>query len=170
MPDKATRAGAGGVAVRHVDVLQWLRWRGAQCVLAFALLATGCAKPAPEQAVRTQLQALQAAIDARDAGAVEALLAEDFIGNDGMDRRAARQLAAGMFLRYRDVGASLGPVTVELRGAGDAVARFDVLVTGGSGGLLPERGRVYAVQTGWRDVDGAWLLRSAQWQGGAARE
>lgn len=136
----------------------------AWCALALALLSAGCAGPVPEQAVRAQLQALQAAIDARDAGAVQELLADDFIGNDGLDRRGARQLAAGMFLRYRDVDAKLGPVEVELRGDTDAVARFDLLATGGEGGLLPERGQVYRVETGWRHVDSEWRLRSASWK------
>jgi hypothetical protein len=142
----------------------WHRRLFAALVAASLLLAGGCAKQAPEAAVRAQLQALQGAIDARDAGAVHALLADDFIGNDGLDKRGARQLAAGVFLRYRDVGARLGPVEVELRGDADAIARFTVLATGGSGGFLPERGQVYAVQTGWRRVDGEWRLRSAQWQ------
>lgn len=128
------------------------------------LLAGSCARQAPEAAVRAQVQALQGAIDARDAGAVRALLTDDFIGNDGLDKRGARQLAAGVFLRYRDVAARLGPVEVELRGDADAIARFTMLATGGSGGFLPERGQVYAVQSGWRRVDGEWRLRSAQWQ------
>lgn len=136
----------------------------AWCALALALLSAGCAGPAPEQAVRAQLQALQSAIDARDAGAVEALLADDFIGNEGLDKRGARQLAAGMFLRYRDIGVQLGPVEVELRGDTDAVARFNLLATGSSGGLLPENGQAYRVETGWRYIDGEWRLRSASWK------
>ena len=107
---------------------------------------------------------MQQAIDARDAGDVEALLAEDFIGNDGLDRRGARQLAAGMFLRYRDAGARIGPVSVELRGESEAVARFSVLATAGNGGLLPEQGQVYQVETGWRLVDGEWRLLNASWK------
>lgn len=136
------------------------------CAALVALALTGmpgCARDDPEQQVRAQLTRLQAAIDARDAGDVHALLAEDFVGNEGMDQRAARQLAAATFLRYRDVGARFGPVTVELRGSRDATARFTVLATGGSGGLLPEQGQVFDVQTGWRLVDGQWQLLSAQW-------
>lgn len=136
----------------------------AWCALALALLSAGCAGPVPEQAVRAQLQALQSAIDARDAGAVEALLADDFIGNEGLDKRGARQLAAGMFLRYRNIGVQLGPVEVELRGDTDAVARFNLLATGSSGGLLPENGQAYRVETGWRYIDGEWRLRSASWK------
>lgn len=136
----------------------------AACVLvAVVLVAPACTRDDPEQAVRAQLARLQGAIDARDAGDVHALLAEDFVGNDGMGRREARQLAAGTFLRYRDVGARFGPVDIELRGSRDATARFTVLATGGSGGLVPEQGQVFDVQTGWRLVDGQWQLLSARW-------
>ena len=128
-----------------------------------ALLVAGCGKDDPEQAVRLQVEAMQAAIDARDAGDVEGLLARDFVGNDGMDRRAIRQLAAGVFLRHREVAAKVGPVSVELRGESDAIARFSVLATGGSGGFLPQSGQVYQVETGWRLVDGEWKLLSANW-------
>lgn len=135
------------------------RWMALACVLALA----ACAKPGPEQAVRDRIAALQEAVDARDVGDVQAFLAADFIGNQGMDRHAARQLAAGVFLRHRDVAARIGPAEVELRGDSDAVARFTVVATGGSGGLLPESGQVYRVETGWRLVDGEWTLLSASW-------
>ena len=133
-------------------------------LVAAIALAAGCSRTPPEQAIRHQIEAMQVAVDARDAGAVDDLLADDFIGNDGLDRQGARRLAAGMFLRYRDVSAKLGPATVELRGERDAVATFTVLATGGSGGLLPDSGQVYQVETGWRIVDGEWKLLSANWK------
>ena len=136
---------------------------GRLACIGLLLVVSACSRSDPEQAVRAQLEALQQAIDARDAGAVEDLLAEDFIGNEGMDRRGAKQLAAAVFLRHREIGARLGPVTVEPRGEGEAIARFSVLATGGSGGLLPEQGQVYQVQTGWRLQDGDWKLLNASW-------
>jgi hypothetical protein len=143
------------------------QFRGFQRVLAIGVLTfvalAGCSRATPEEAVRTQVAALQAAIDARDAGEVEELLAEDFVGNDGLDRRGARQLAVAVFLRHRDVAAKVGPVSVELRGTTDAIARFNVLATGGSGGLLPDSGQVYRVETGWRLLDGDWRLVNASW-------
>lgn len=131
--------------------------------VAVCLLLAACAKDDPEQAVRHQVDAMQAAIDARDAGEVEDLLAQDFVGNDGMDRRGLKQLAAAVFLRHREVAAKVGPVSVELRGETDAIARFSVLATGGSGGFLPESGQVYQVETGWRLIDGEWMLINASW-------
>jgi len=149
-------------ALQHKVARHWSHSSLLALVAAFALLS-GCARTSPEQAIRQRMEVLQAAVDARDAGAVDALLADDFIGNDGLDRQGARRLAAGMFLRYRDVSARLGPATVELRGERDAIARFSVLATGGSGGLLPDSGQVYQVETGWRLVDGEWKLLSASW-------
>ena len=137
---------------------------GWTAMLVVAACLGGCARSDAEAEVRAGIAQLQEAIDARDAGDIEALLADDFVGNDGLDRRGARRLAAGVFLRHRDVAAVLGPVTVELRGERDAVARFSVLATGGSGGLLPEQGQLYRVETGWRMSDGDWKLVNASWQ------
>ena len=143
--------------------------RGLQRILhalapVLLLVLAACGRDAPEQAVRSQVEAMQLAIDERDAGAIDELLADDFIGNEGMDRRGAKQLAVAVFLRHRDVGAKVGPVSVELRGETDALARFSVLATGGSGGLLPDSGQLYQVETGWRLVDGEWKLLSASWK------
>lgn len=135
-------------------------------VLAFSLavLASACSRTPPEQAILENLDAMQSAIAARDAGAVDALLADDFIGSDGLDREGARRLAAVMFLQYRDVSVKLGPATVELRGDRNAMAHFTVLATGGSGGLLPDSGQAYEVETGWRMAGGGWKLLSAEWK------
>ncbi len=147
--------------------MQHCRWNARLCALVLVCLLIGvmaaCSRTPPEQAVRQQLEALQSAIDARDAGAVHDLLAEDFIGNQGMDRRGARQLAVAVFMRHRDVGARMGPVTVELRSETEATASFSVLATGGDGGLLPGNGQVFDVETGWRLVDGDWRLLNARW-------
>jgi hypothetical protein len=139
-------------------------WLPAWAALAACLLLAACSRVSPEQAVMDRIGAMQEAIDARDAGALDDLIADDFVGNDGLDKRGARQLAVATFLRYREVSAKLGPAKVELRGEHDAVARFSVLATGGSGGLLPDSGQVYEVETGWRLVDGEWKLLNASWK------
>lgn len=147
--------------------MQHFPWTRTLRELALAWLVlvatTACSRAPPEQAVRQQLEDLQTAIDARDAGAVHDLLADEFIGNGGMDSRGARQLAVAIFLRHRDVGARLGPVTVEIRSEAEAVASFSLLATGGDGGLLPGNGQVFDVETGWRLEDGQWRLLNARW-------
>ena len=147
--------------MQHDRSTKRLRAIASVCLLIAAL--TACVRTPPEQAVRQQLDALQLAINARDARAVQDLLAEDFIGNHGIDRRGARQLAVAVFLRHRDVGARLGPVTVQIRSETEVTAKFSVLATGGDGGLLPGNGQVFDVETGWRQVDGTWRMLNARW-------
>jgi len=129
------------------------------CVLALA----ACSRPAPEQALRDAIAQMQAAIEARDAGALDEHVAEDFIGPDGMDRKDARRLAQLVFLRNHDIGATLGPLQVSMQD-GHASVRFSAALTGGSGTLLPDSAQVYEVTTGWRMRDDAWELVSADWK------
>lgn len=147
--------------------MQQFRWLKTLGMLALActlmIATTSCSRVPAEQAVRKQLEVLQSAIDARDAGAVHDVLADDFVGNDGLDRRGAHRLAVAMFLQHRNVGARMGPVTIKVRSDSEATARFSVLATGGNGGLLPESGQVFQVDTGWRLIDGDWKLLNASW-------
>lgn len=130
------------------------------CVLC--LLLAGCGREDAEQALRDDIASLQAALEARDAGAVADLLAEDFVGNDGLDRDGARRLAAVYFLRHRDIGVTLGPLDVRLQG-NHATVRGTAVLTGGRGGLLPERGRMRDVTSGWRREGDRWRMTSLSW-------
>jgi hypothetical protein len=133
-------------------------------VLYACLAAAACQRATPEQQLRDTVDGLQQAIDERDAGDVARTLAADFVGNDGLDREAARRMATAMFLQHRQVGARLGPLEVRMTGDAHAKVEFTAALTGGSGGWLPDSGQVYRVRTGWRIEDGEWRMSSAQWQ------
>jgi ketosteroid isomerase-like protein len=138
-----------------------------RALVALALWAgvAGCAKEPEEEALRDTVAALEAAVERRDADGVEELLAEDFIGEGGLDRSGAQRLAALMFLRHREVRTTLGPLEVEMQGTRASV-RFTAVVTGGGPRALPDAARVYRVETGWRFEGGEWLLSSADWERG----
>ncbi len=136
--------------------------RIAWSVVACALLGA-CDAPPPEEALRVAVSGLETAVEARDAGAIEDVLAEDFAGPDGMDRTAARRMAAVTFLRQREVGVAIGPLDVTILDD-HATVRFTAALTGGSGGWMPESGSLYRVETGWRRDGGDWLLTSARWE------
>lgn len=137
----------------------FVKWVYAVCL---AVVLVGCAKGDPEQALRASITGLQAAVDGRDAGAVEALLAEDFIGPEGLDRLGARRMAQLVFLQHQNVSATLGPLEITMQDD-HATVQFTAVLTGGAGGLLPEAGQLYNVETGWRSEDGQWRLTSAKW-------
>ena len=125
-------------------------------------LSASCSRSDPEVALRTRVESLAAAIEARDPAAMQQHLAADFIGNDGLDREAARRLAVGYVLRHRDLGVTVGPLEVEMA-SDHATVRCKAVLQGGSGRALPDSARIYEVESGWRMEGGEWRLASARW-------
>ncbi len=139
-------------AVLHV-VISGLLW--------FVLAA--CSRMPPEQALRRDVAALQAAIETRNADAVAAALDPAFIGPDGMDARAARGLAALQFMGHREVAVRLGPLQVQMQGAQAEVGTTAVM-TGGQGGWLPDRAQAWQLASVWRREGEHWRLLRLDWQ------
>jgi len=133
-------------------------------VAAVVLVALcACARGTPEQRLRATVSSLQAAIEARDAGDIRRVLADDFVGPEGLDREGAVRMAQAMFLRHRGIGVTIaGPLQVRMQ-PDHASVRFEAALSGGSGGILPDAVRLYSVETGWRLQDGDWRLTSASW-------
>lgn len=146
-----------------VSVVLSRGWSVAALCALLVLALAACSRGTPEERLRAQLAQLQQAVDARDASAVSEVLADDFVGNEGMDREAARRLALAVFMRHRDVGLRAGPLDVKMNGDAHATVSFTAAATAGSGGLLPDSAQVYRVRSGWRLQDGDWRLTSAQW-------
>ena len=129
---------------------------------ALALLAA-CTRTPPEARLRGTLAELQHAVAARDAAGIRGLLADDFVGPDGLDKADAVRFAQGMFLRYRDVGVHTGPFDLQVQGD-HARVRCDAVLTGGAGGPWPDTGQAYSVRTGWRLEGGEWRLVALEWK------
>src|SRR3546814_16862390 len=60
------------------------------------------------------------------------------------------------------IGVTPGPLDVEMQGD-HATVRTTGVLTGGSGALLPERGRVHPVVSGLRREGGDWRMTSLAW-------
>lgn len=125
----------------------------------------GCARQPPEQRLRQTIAAMQEAVESGAPADFMAPVATDFVGNGGLDRAGLERLLKAQLLLNRKVAAQTGPVTVEMgEGGGTATVRFSVLLVGGSGGLLPERGDMQELVSGWREEQGQWRLYSASWR------
>lgn len=141
-----------------------MRGRTWIAMAVIAVVLWGCSRTTPEQRLRETVAALQAAIEARDAGGIREVLADDFVGPEGLDRQAAVRMAQASFLRHRDIGVTMaGPLQVRMQ-PGHATVRFETALTGGSGKLLPDSARLYSVETGWRLDGDDWRLTSASWK------
>lgn len=130
--------------------------------LVVAMLLAACRHAPPEQRLREEIARMQAALEARQPDAVMEGVAGDFRGPDGWDRHVLRRTMQVGLLARGQVGVTLGRLRVEM-GQGHATARFDALLTGGTGRWLPEEARAYEVETGWREEGGQWRLVSAEW-------
>jgi len=140
-------------------------WRCGWAVFTLYVLLlgiTGCNREPPEQRLRQTIAEMQAAIEQGQPRTFMNHVASDFIGNESLDQAGLGQLLRGQLLLNAKVGIQTGPLTVEMQ-KNTATVRFTVLLTGSGGGLLPERGQMQQVISGWREVDGQWQLYSAQW-------
>lgn len=145
MESKARRAVLAGMA------LLWL------------VTAIGCARTPPEERLRERIGEMQQAMEERSPSDFFDGVAEDFSGGSGLDREGARNYMRAQVLRNAAIGVTLGPLDIQLHGE-RATVKFSVVLTGGSGGFLPDSARPWAVTTGWRDGPDGWQLISASWE------
>lgn len=123
-----------------------------------ALLA--CRSDKPEDQVRKAFETCRAAVEAGDAAAAAAPLDPAFRGPDGMDKATARFFLMGT-LRQEKVGVTVLRNEVAVR-ANEALQEVDLILTGRSGGLLPQDASHRSFQLRWRKSSGDWKLIELQ--------
>jgi hypothetical protein len=140
--------------------------RVAALLLAGAFVA-GCAPPPDDETrLRERLATMIEALESGDIDDFMAPIASDFVaGERGLDRRAVALLARRERLARESIRIRRVDTEVERVGEQRALVRFRALATGGTG-LLPDEGRFWAVETGWRKRGGDWEMISANWQPG----
>ena len=138
---------------------------GPGLTLLVGLLVVLAACSVPGRAALRTVAAMEAAVEAGSPAGFMRHVSEDFSGNHGdYDRQRLQATLRAIMLRYRNISVLLGPLAVTLHGEDRATVGVDVLVSGGSGGLLPESGRRLRIESGWRLEDGHWRCISATWQ------
>jgi hypothetical protein len=132
---------------------------------AVAWVAGSCSQPlSVEQQVITVIRDMEASIEAGERRPFIARVDSGFTGQDTvMTRDQLNAMVLYQLNRHERVHVQLLPIQVTPVNPGEAAAHFDVLLTGGAG-WLPDSGQVLKVVTGWRLVDGDWLLQTASWK------
>lgn len=143
---------------------------GRALVLLMAGVVVACGPAPPDEAqIRARIDEMQQALEEGNVRAFLAPVAEDFSGEGrNIDRRGARLLLNRELRAHERLKARLFDIEVELRGEDRATASMHAVTTGGSG-LIPDTGRWYRVESGWRRDDGEWMLISARWKPVAGR-
>lgn len=150
--------------MQRLSICLYSGLRAAWWLLLIAAAIAGCSRSPTEQALRQTLDSMQESAEERDIGDFMDGVATDFVGNSSeFDRKGLERLLRMMALRHQSIGVTRMALDVEMHGD-RAVVRMQILVTGGSGGLLPEQGQLFDTESAWRFVDGQWHLGSATWK------
>lgn len=135
--------------------------------VAFALcgvLLAACSRPPEEERIRSAMVQMQEALEGGRPADVMQHVSMDFTGDGGsVDREALHNLLRAQVLGNASIGIMTGPVEIE-RNGDRATVRVTATFTGGNARWLPERGSVYRLTSGWREVDGEWKVFNAQWE------
>ena len=126
--------------------------------MALALLA--CRSDKPEDQVRKAFGTCVTAVEAGDAAAAAQPLDATFRGPEGMDKAAARLFLMGIF-RQEKVGVTVVRNEVTVTG-NEAFQEVDLLLTGRSGGLLPQDASRRSFGLRWRKTGGDWRILEIQ--------
>lgn len=140
-----------------------MRWVLSSLLVAFSLLACNDELSVEQQVIAT-LRSMEAAAEEGQHFEFMGYVADTFSGQqDSMDRREFHRFMIFQINQNRRLQAKFFPIHVQSSIDDQAVARFKLLVTGG-GGLLPERGELFAVETHWLRDGGDWKLDKADWE------
>lgn len=131
-------------------------------VLACCLLGA-CSGNDDESALRANLDAMEAAIEAQSPRDFMDYVADDFRAeSEAMNKEQLRAYLLGIRFRNPNIQITLGPAEIQLFDD-RATVRVTVFVAGGAG-LLPERAEQVTVLSHWQKVDGDWLCFDADWE------
>lgn len=133
------------------------------CCLVLILAACGPELDDRARIERT-IEEMTLALETGDVSDFMAPVAEDFVAVNGrLDRRSLGLLVRRERLARDAIGIQRLDTRVRIIGDARAVVSFRALATGGTG-LLPDEGRFWKVETGWRRDGDEWMLISAEWQ------
>ena len=134
-------------------------------LLTFCLLTViACDKTSEQDLVIATIRNMEAAAESAEGAEFMAHVADDFAGNQGMDRRLLKSILLRQLNQYSKITAQLGPIRVTIHDGEPlrATAKFEALLLGGQG-WLPEDGQLYEFTTGWRKKGSKWMLINTEW-------
>lgn len=121
---------------------------------------TACRSHTPEEEVRKAFESCRTAVEAGDATAATEPLDPAFRGPEDLNKASARLYLMGVF-RQEKVGATVVRNEVAVRG-NEALQEVDLILTGRSGGLLPQEASQRTFHLRWRKSGGVFRLLELQ--------
>lgn len=136
-------------------------------ILGLALLLlvlAACHRSSDEERLLQAMDAMELAMESGETGDFMEFLAEDFTANAGdMDRSAMQRMLAAQALSNAHIRVLRTATDIQVTG-NRATIQTTVVLEGGSGRWLPERGSSFGITSGWRLDDGQWKCVNALWE------
>lgn len=124
----------------------------------------GCHRSSDEELIRARIAAMADAVEKHQVGTIDDALMAPFSAQQGQyDKKALLNWMRLLLLKNAAVTVSVNHVALKISGE-RADAQLTVLILGGPGGLIPEKGRLLNVESVWRKTGDGWQVYSAQWR------
>jgi len=131
-------------------------------IFALPFLISGCSSTSAELQIKKQMESMQQAINEKSLSDFMSYFAKDFLGNDSLSRTDLRSLIFFHFRHNRTISTLKWQADIEVK---NLLAKVKVyVVLAGSNNKLPEKGRVYTIDSVWQNRNGEWLISSAKWK------
>jgi len=134
--------------------------------LAAALLLTACGPAGtPEDEIRALIDRAEAAAEARDAGGLRALVADDYRDGDGRGAEDIRRYVQGYLIAHQSIHLITRIDAIEIRGAEVAHAIVAVGMLGrDSDAAWDLAADIYRFDLRFAREDGEWRVTRADWR------
>lgn len=142
-----------------VIVLKFINLRLGLLIILAILQA--CSQPTAEQQVREQLGLMITAIEAQDLGDFMDGIHPSFEGSHQTDWRKLRGLIFFQLQRNRSISVYQWDADITVSDEQATVSIKIVVI--GSNKVLPERGRLYNIESNWIKSDAQWRVKNANW-------
>ena len=138
-------------------------------MLLAALLLHGCSEPdSPEQQIRNTIEAAKQAAESRDLSDFRDIIADDFRDARGHDKHTVSRMAAGYFLRNKNIHLFTRVNDIRFPTADLAEAQVYVAMTAQFAAdldsLLNLRADLYQFDLRFIKRQDDWLLENARWK------
>lgn len=132
--------------------------------IPFLLLLAAC-RPAPpaEKQIMMRIEQLQQLAEKKQLRSVMDFFSDDFQGPRDRNKAA---LQGRLFFHFRynpTVRVYISNIDIQVNEDGQARVSCHFLATG-SQDVMPDKGRLYRVESSWRKEDGAWRIYYADWE------
>ncbi len=149
---------------RRADKAAWGQWTWMLGAAFLGAILASCQRSSDEEQLLQAIDAMEIAVEAGETSDFMEYLAEDFTANDGeLDRTAMQRLLVAQSLAYTHIGVVRTGTDIQVTDQ-RANVQITLLLEGGSGRWLPERGSSIEISSGWRLRDGEWKCVNAQWE------